>query len=143
MRKDAAEDKMQAQRSTSQYEVLSRSWKGLEERYEKQTHKLRNDLSCLQQEIESDKNTLSKLEVILEQLAQEGDKSKKAKGKLLADFQAYKVEQEMGIRDIRNKAELNDIRHDRTLEQMQNTLGDMKYVMNIKKHVYPDVNEQE
>ena len=143
LRKDAAEDKMQAQRSNSQYEILSRSWKGLEERYEKQTCKLRDDLSYLQREVQIDKNTLSKLEVILEQLAQEGDKSRKAKEKLLAEFQAYKAEQELGVQDIRNKAQLNDANHDRTVEQMQSTLGEMKYVMNIKKNVYPDINEQE
>ncbi len=136
LRKEAAEDKQQAQRASSQYDVLSRSWKSMEERYEKQIDKLRADTKVLQKEVEGDKRKLAQLEVILEQLAQEGDKSRKVKEKLSSDLQAYKAEQEAGIQGIRKKAEMNNTAHDRTLEQMQNVLGEMKYVVNIKKDVH-------
>ncbi len=136
LRKDAAEDKQQAQKAISQYDVLSRSWKSMEEGYEKQIDKVRADTKGLQREIEGDKRKLAQLEVILEQLAQEGDKSRKIKEKLSSDLRAYKVEQETGIQGIRKRAELNSTAHDRTLEQMQAVLGEMKYVVNLKKDVH-------
>lgn len=136
LRKEAAEDRQQAQRASSQYDVLSRSWKSIEERYEKQTAKLKADMKILQKEIEGDKTKLSKLEVILEQLTREGDKGRKAKEKLSSDFQAYKAEQEAGIQAIRQKADRNSTAHDRTLEQMQSVLGEMRYVVNIQKDVH-------
>lgn len=136
LRKEAAEDKQQAHRASSQYDVLSRSWKSMEERYEKQIEQLRGDTKVLQKEIEGDQRKLAQLEVILEQLAREGDKSRKVKEKLSSDFQAYKVEQEAGIQGIRKKAEMNNTAHDWTLVQMQNVLGEMKYVVNIKKDVH-------
>ncbi len=136
LRKEAAEARQQAQRASSQYDVLSRSWKSMEERYEKQTTKLRADMKDLKKVIEGDKRKLAQLEVILEQLAQEGDKSRKAKEKLSSDLQAYKAEQEASVQGIREKAEMNNMAHDRTLEQMQRVLGEMKYVVNIKKDVH-------
>lgn len=141
LRREAAEDKQQAQRANSQYEVLSASWKSLEERYERQVSKLKADLKGLQKEIEGDKQKLAHLEVILEQLAQEGDKSKRTKEKLSSDFQAYKAEQEAGIQGIRQKAELNNTVHAQTLEQVERVLGQMKYVVNIKKDVHRDVDD--
>ena len=143
LRRDATEDKQQVQKSTSQYDVLSRSWKSMEERYEKQISKVKSDLISFQQEVEADQRKLAKLEILLEQLAREGDKSRKAKEKLLAEFQEYKMEQESGLQDIRQKAEMNDVDHDQTLRQMQSMLGEMRYVVNIKKNVYRDVDEQE
>ena len=141
VRREAAEDKQHAQRANAQYEVLSRSWKTLEERYERQTSQLKLDLKALQDEIESDKRKLAQLEVILEQLGQEGDKSRKTKEKLSKDFQAYKAEQEAGIQGIRQRAEMNNTAHDRKLEQMESVLGQMRYVVNITKDLNHEANE--
>lgn len=143
LRKDAAEDKQRTLRSASQYEVISSSWKSMEDRYEKQTANLKNDLKRLQMEMEADRRKLAKLELVLEQLAQEGDKSRKAKEKLTAEFQVYKAEQEAGIHDIKQRAEMNDTAHDRTLRQMETMLGEMKYVVNVKRSVHRDVDDQE
>ena len=141
LRREAAEDRQQALRANSQYEVLSASWKTLEERYEKQISKLKHDLDDLQTEIESDRSKLAQFEVILEQLAREGDKSHKTKEKLSSDFEAYKAEQEAGIQGMRERAEINNTTHDRTLEQMERVMGQMKYVVNIKKDVYRDLDD--
>ena len=141
VRREAAEDKQHAQRANAQYEALSRSWKSLEERYERQTSKLKLDLKALQDEIEGDKRKLAQLEVILEQLGQEGDKSRKTKEKLSSEFQAYKAEQEAGIQGIRRRAEMNNTAHDRKVEQMESVLGQMRYVVNITKDVNHEANE--
>ncbi|MCJ1449800.1 hypothetical protein MMC28_000128 [Mycoblastus sanguinarius] len=135
LRRDAAEDREQARRSNSQYEVLSRSWKCLEEQYERQTQKLKADLKCLRTEIDNDQQKLARLEVIMEQLRQEGEKSRRAKEKLSSDFQAYKVEQEVGVRGIKERAEKNNAANNRTFKQMESLLGEMRYVLNVKKNV--------
>ncbi|KAL6720729.1 mother-specific HO expression [Lecanora helva] len=140
LRREAAEDKQLAQRAGTQYEVLSKSWKSLEERYEKQTAKLKVDLKELQDEIGGDKRKLAQLEVILEQLGREGDKSRKTKEKLSSDFQSYKAEQEAGIQSIKQRAETNNTAHDRTLEQMESVLVQMRYVVNITKDVHREAD---
>ena len=134
LRREGAEDREQAKRSNSQYEVLSKSWKSIEERYERQAQKLNADLKVLRAEIDFDRRKLAQLEVIMEQLRQEGDKTRKAKERLSSEFQAYKAEQEFGVSGIRRRAEQNEFAHDRTLRQMEALLGQMKYVVNLKNN---------
>lgn len=135
LRREAAEDKEHAKRSNSQYEVLLKCWRSMEDKYERQAQKLKNDLKGLRRAIDSDREKLAQLEVIMEQLRQEGDKTRKAKDRLSSDFQAYKAEQESGVQGIRQRAEQNESTHDRTLRQMEALLGQMKYVVNLKNNI--------
>jgi len=134
LRREAAEDKELAKSSNSQYETLSKSWKSLEDGYERQMFKLKNDLQALRREVDEDQRKLVHLEVIMEQLQKEADRTRKAKEQLSADFENYKAEQEAGIREMRQKAEQNDDTYNRTLKQMENMLGQMRYIVNVKKH---------
>ena len=133
LRREVAEDRELSKRSISQYETLSKSWKGLETRYERQMLKLRDDLETLRTEIEGDKRKLSYMELIMDQLRQEGDKTRDAKASLSLKFEQYKAEQEAGIRDMREEAERNNDNHQRVLKQMEDMLGRMRYIVNVKK----------
>lgn len=135
LRREAAENKELAKRSNSQYDMLSKSWKGLEDRYERQTFKLKTDLQALRREIEDDKRKLFRLEEIMDQLRHEGEKTRKAKERLALDFEAYKTEQERGIREMRQRAEHNADNHDRVLQEMESMLGQMRYIINVKNDV--------
>lgn len=139
--REAAEDKQQAQRSDCQYEALSGSWKSLEEGYEKQLSKLKDDLKGLKMEIEDDKGKLTHLEVILEQLILEGDRSRNAKEKLSSEFEEYKAEQQLGIQGLRERAETNSAAHDQSLDELKGVLGEMKWIVNVGKDVHRDVHE--
>ncbi|KAK4695976.1 hypothetical protein P7C71_g1882, partial [Lecanoromycetidae sp. Uapishka_2] len=135
IRREAAEDRELARRANNQYDMLSKSWKGLEDRYERQTLRLRDDLQALRRQIEEDRRKLVQIEVIMDQLRQEGEKTRKAKEHLSSDFEAYKTEQEDGIREIRERAERNDNSHRQKLEQMEDMLGQMRYIVNVKAAV--------
>ncbi len=135
LRRETTDEREQSKRATSQYDVLSRSWKSLEDRYLKQTQTLNADLGSLRTGIDQDKRKLIQLEVITEQLRQEAEKTRKAKEKLASDFQAYKQEQEAGMRDIRESALHNDAANDEAQRQMESVLGQMKYVVNVKRDV--------
>lgn len=129
------DEKDKAKRSITQYEVLSRSWKNLEEKYERQTRKLKGDMNELKLQMNSDQGKLMRLGVIMEQLKQEGDKTKKAKDKVIRDFEAFREEQEHGIREMRRRAEKNDAVNDDALKQLDTVLGEMRYVVNVKRDV--------
>jgi len=133
--RELAEEREQCKRATTQYEVLSKSWKGLEENYGRQTSKLKADLNTLRDEVMEDKSKLAQLEVIAEQLRQEGEKTKKANEKLFHDFEVYKIEKEDSIREMRERAERNDIANELALQEMNTVLGEMKYVVNVHRDV--------
>lgn len=134
LRRGAAEDREEAKRSTAQYEILASSWKALEDRYERQTQKLKTDLNDVRAEIAGDKRKMTELEIVIEQLTHELAKVAQLKDKLLTGFQAYKEEQESGLQEIQEKAERNNSANEELHEQMNGVLGQMKHVVNVKRN---------
>ena len=134
LRRGAAEDREEARRSTAQYEILASSWKNLEDRYERQTQKLKADLNDLRIEVDGDKLKMTELEIVVEQLTHELAKVAQVKDKLLVGFQAYKKEQESGLQEIQEKAERNNSANEELHEQMSGVLGQMKHVVNVKRN---------
>lgn len=135
IRREANEDKELSRRATSQYDVLSSSWKKLEERYDRQMQALKTDVNSLRFEMDSDKEKLAQLEIITEQLKMEEKKTRKAKEKLTLGFHSYKEEREASIRSIRDNARLNVAANDEAQHRMEVVLGEMKHVVNVKKDV--------
>ena len=133
--KENLEEREQSKRSMTQYDVLSKSWKGLEERYDRQTQKLRSSVQTLQAQMAEDKRKLARLDVIMEQLKQEGEKTRKAKESLTREFEAYKHKQAEGVKGIRERAERNAEANDRMYMEVTTALGEMKYVVNVKNNV--------
>ncbi|KAL9128808.1 MAG: hypothetical protein Q9217_002589 [Psora testacea] len=133
LRRESAEEKEQCLRATSQYDMLSKSWNSLEGRYSKQTDNLKKDLQGLRTAIDEDRQKLGQMEIIMEQMAKEAERTKRAKEKLSSDFEAYKSEQEAGIRGIRESAEHNDAANDQAQQQMDTVLGQLKWVVNIRR----------
>ncbi len=133
--RELAEEREQCKRATSQYEVLSKSWKALEENYARQTSKLKADFKTLRDEMREDKSKLARLEIIVEQLRQEGEKIQKAKEKLFHDFEVYKIEKDDSIKELRERAERNDSANEQALQEMNTVLGEMKYVVNVQRDV--------
>ena len=139
LRRVAAEDREEARRSSTQYEILAGSWKTLEDKYERQTQKLKADLNYLRIEIDTDKRKMAELEIVIEQLTHEHAKVAQAKDKLLSGFQAYKKEQESGLQGIRERAERNNRANEELHEQVTDVLGQMKHVVNVKRDSREDL----
>ena len=135
LQRQAAEHKEKYLRATTQYEMLSNSWTSLEGRYSKQTKDLALDVAELRSAIESDKRRLAQMEIVMEQMAKECERSKRAKEKLCDDFERYKADHENAIRGIRETAGQNDEVNEQTQAQMLALLGHMRYVVNVKQNV--------
>lgn len=135
IRMEAMEDRERTRWATSQYEMLSRSWKSLENQYERQMESLKADLLAIRKDLVGDKEKLVKLEVITEQLYKEAEKSWKAKERIWHDFEDYKREQENGIRDMKESAALNGEALKHAQHEMENVLGLMRHVVNVKRDV--------
>ena len=133
LRRVAAEDREEARRSTAQYDILASSWKSLDDRYERQAQRLKTDLSHVRKEIDGDKRRMTELEIVIEQLTHELAKVAQVKDKLLTGFRAYKKEQESGLQEIQKKAERNNTANDELHGQMNDVLGQMKHVVNVKR----------
>ena len=134
--KKQAMDALDSQRqATTQYDVLARAMKSMEEGYKRQIQKLRTDVKAQHDEIAKEKQMVSHHKVITEQMKRELDKSVATNSKLMSAFEAYKTEQARGLQDIKERAERNGTAHEEVLKEIESVLGQMRYVVNVKRDV--------
>ena len=134
-KREVIQEKEIARRATSQYEMLSTSWKNLDIGHRKQLQGIKGDVKTLNDDVTEDKQKLAKLEVVLEQMRQEAAKTRRAKDKIAEEFEAYKKEHEAGIRGIKEQAERNDIANAEALREMNETMGQMRWAISVCKDV--------
>ena len=133
VRREAMEDKELFRKASSQYDVLSKSWKGLEERYERQVLQLRTTLKNVQADLAHDRTKVARLEVIIEQLRREEEKARKAKDRLISDFDTYRLDSEQSLEHIRDTARINESANDQAQQQLVTVLGEMKHIMGVQR----------
>ena len=134
-RRELHEEKERARKSTSQYEILSGSWKSLDAGYNRQTQKLKTDIKALHDARIGDQQRLAQLDVVVGQLHQECEKTRRVKDKIVQEFEQYKREEEEGTRGIRERAERNTSAHEQISKEVAKVLGEMKHVINVKRDV--------
>lgn len=134
-RREVMAEKEASRKSTTQYEVLSSSWRSLNDGYRRQMENLKVDIKKLNGTRAEDRMKLERLEVVIEQTRREGEKMGKAKEAVSKKFEDYKAETEEGIRGIRERAERNERASQGALEEMEKVVGEMRYVINLKKDV--------
>ena len=134
-KKEAMKGQEEARYASTQYDVLSKSYKSMEQVYQRHTQKLRADLKSLQDSTANDHKKLSNLELISEQLRQEGHKSQKSKDRICNELEAFKAEQTKTLSGIKERAKRNDITNEEVLKEVETVLGQMRYVVNVKNDV--------
>ncbi|KAL8720681.1 MAG: hypothetical protein Q9225_002510 [Loekoesia sp. 1 TL-2023] len=135
LRKELVVAREQAQRATTQYDVISKSFKGLEDNYSRQTRKLKAETKSLFDDIAADQQKIAGIETVMEHYRNESERAQDAKDRLKQAFDAYKVEAEQGMKSIREEAERNAAMNERMQQEMTKALGEMRYVLNVKKNV--------
>ena len=134
-KKQLIEERELVKKSTSQYEILSSSWRGLDDGYRNQTLKLKADVKTINEKREEDLQKIAQLGVVVEQLRREGEKTRRVKEQMMREFEDYKSEEVAGIREIRERAERNESAHEVALEEMNRVMGEMKYVINVRRDI--------
>ena len=131
----AREAHEQARQATTQYDVLSRSWKSLEASFRRQIQKLRGDVKGMEEEMTKEKQKVSRQQVLTEQTRQEVAKAKEINKQLQETFEAYKTEQERCLAEIKERAQRNGTANEEVLKEIEDVLGKMRWVINVKRDV--------
>ncbi|MCJ1363458.1 hypothetical protein MMC16_002565 [Acarospora aff. strigata] len=138
-RMEVMEEKETSKKATTQYDVLSSSWKGLTDGYRHQMEMLKADIKTLNEKSAEDRKTLEKLKVVMEQTRQESEKMGKVKQAVAKKFEDYKTETEEAIRSMREKAARNEKANEGVLGEVEKVVGEMRHVINLKN----DLREEE
>ncbi|KAI9769666.1 MAG: hypothetical protein M1840_003903 [Geoglossum simile] len=124
-----------ARKSSSQYDVLASTWKQLDDGYRRKTCAFREELRRLKAEKDEDRAKLARLEIIVEQQRQEVDKMRILKERIEKRYEDYIDEAEISTKDMRDKAMRNEKAHGEALEETKRVLGELRYLLNLKKFV--------
>ncbi|KAL8964398.1 MAG: hypothetical protein Q9183_004479 [Haloplaca sp. 2 TL-2023] len=135
LKKDLYAATEQSKRATTQYDVLQRSFKTLDESYSRQTHKLRTKVHDLQEDIVADHKSLSSIQTLMEHHRSETLRSQEAKEQMKQTFEAYKEEVERNVAGIREAAQKNAEAHEQKQQEMQELVDSMRYVINVKQNI--------
>ena len=135
LRSQAREDAERAKKANSQYEVLSSSWRQLDEGYRRKTDKVKKDMGQLSEKREQDRVKLEKLETVVEQQRQETSRMRSTKDELARALETFKKETADGTRDLRQLSETHNKANAVALQETLTVLGEMKHVINMKKYV--------
>ena len=119
-------------RATSQYDVLSSSWRQMDSEYQRKIERLKKDLARLRSDSAEDRRKLDRLEITAEQQRQEVEKMSFAKDKMAREFEAFRTESQESTQGIRERAEVNERTTEEALEDTVQLLGQMRHVMNLK-----------
>ncbi|KAI9798862.1 MAG: hypothetical protein M1833_004365 [Piccolia ochrophora] len=135
MKRQLREEVERAKKATSQYDVLSSSWRQLDDGYRRKTERLKREMTQLNTDYTEDRHKLERMEIIIEQQRQEIEKMRLAKEAVSGQYDAYQREMEESTRAMRERASKNEQAQDKALEETLHVLGEMRHVINIKKFV--------
>ena len=127
----------QAKRAVTQYDVLSASWRQMDDDYRRKTEKLRGDVTRLRLESTEDRRKLHKLEVVIEQQKQEVEKMRAAGEGFVATFEAFKRDAEDGTRALRERAQQNEKANDEAMEEALRLLEQLKHFVHLGRCIQP------
>ncbi|KAL8916049.1 MAG: hypothetical protein Q9172_006488 [Xanthocarpia lactea] len=125
----------QSTRATTQYDVVSKSFKGLRDDQSRTTRELKAQMASLQEAMAADQQTRSSMQTAMEHYRSEFERAQDANRRLQTAFEAYKGEAEHELKTIRQAAHNNSEAHDRKQREMQAVTDEMRYVIGIKNNV--------
>lgn len=126
--------------AVTQYAALQDGWKRLDDSYRSSLDKLKRRFDALQTERERDKQLLRRLEVTTEQQRQEVEKLRQARKAIVKRYEDELDNVDKEVSDIRRKAERHSEDAENVLQGANKTLGEVRHMLNVKKHLRPNVD---
>ena len=134
-KKEALQEQEQRRSANNQYEVLVGSFKGLDQQYKRQVQKIRSDLKAFENAAAKEQAAVAQLDIIEDQAKKESARQQKINDDLQADFEAHQVRNESLLKEIRERAERNDVSADYALEEVRKLIGDMRHTINVARNM--------
>ena len=123
----------------SEYDVIVSCRNMDNDRHQNGLDKIRTSFEALMRQREEDAEKQKKLEIIAEQQRQTIGQLEELTKKLNANFKAYRMEIDNAIEDLRSNAEGNDTALKQKLNEMTETTGRMRWVMQVDEMVNGNV----
>ncbi|KAL8768684.1 MAG: hypothetical protein Q9209_005102 [Squamulea sp. 1 TL-2023] len=125
----------QSTRATTQYDVISMSFRGLRDDQSRTTRELKAQMASLQEAMAADQQRCASMQTAMEHYRSEFERAQDANRRLQAAFETYKGEAEQELKNIRQSAQNRLEANNRKQEEMQAVTDEMRYVISIRNNV--------
>ncbi|KAK0731300.1 hypothetical protein B0H67DRAFT_597206 [Lasiosphaeris hirsuta] len=142
MEKARAESQKQVDDATNQvaltegrYNAISSHWREQGEEVKKSVVRMRAEIASLLEERSKDDDRIGTLRDLCDQ--QDGNirELRQQKEEIAAQFERYKAEQEVALRDIKIRADEREQEQERTLRESREVLDKLRWALNVKEKV--------
>lgn len=125
----------QATRATTQYDVISMSFKGMRDDHSRRVREVRIQLATLQEGMAADEQTRVSMQTAMEHYRSEFERAQEANRRLQTALDAYKRETERELKHIREVAQSNLEANARKQMEMQAAAEEMRYIIGVQNNV--------
>lgn len=132
-RKEVMYEQEQHRGAANSYDVLSSSFKGLDQNYKRQTQQLRTDLKAIKELASKEKATVAHMTIISDQAEREAARQRMINEELQAQFDAYKTHSEELLQRIRQLAESTEVSNSKALEEVRGLARQLRHTINIAR----------
>lgn len=142
MQKVRAESKCQVDEATGyaqlmegRYNAISSHWQGQGEEVKRAATKLKTQIDDLAEERRQDDDKIQTLRELCDQQDGNIKQLQQEKDDIVRMFEEYKKAQEQSLKHIKDDAKRREEEQERLLEEARETLGKLKWALNVKENV--------
>lgn len=132
--REVGEARERAGLASGHAEVLGRSHRQLGVEYRQRAQRFTKDLQKVEEEREEERQKMKRLDVVVEQLRQEIERSSKINGSMGKSFEAYKEDCEGRIQRLRAEAKARDTDNAALREEAQRVVGEARWLIKLGKN---------
>lgn len=117
------------------YNALASHWDEQGNEVKGAVNKLSKEISTLVDERHKDYVRMNALQATCDQQNAQLDNLQKQKEDIAEAFRLYKLEQEQGLKDIKQKAARQEKANEEALVETKKVMGELKWALQVKKNV--------
>lgn len=124
----------QAKHATSHAQVLEESHKRLGTEYRQRMRQMAVDLQKLIEERDAERSKLQKLDVVVEQMAQQLERGNKINAQMAHELQSCKAQGEQRIQQLEHDARTREDEDAKLRANVEKVMGEARWLINIGKN---------
>jgi uncharacterized protein YeeX (DUF496 family) len=115
--------------------ALTSHWKQQGDEVNRTAKKLGEEISTIIQERHEDYKRMELLQGLCDQQAKQLEEVCEEKERIMEAFAKYKIEQEQGLADIKQRSQEQELSNAQALKETEAVLGELRWALNVKKNV--------
>ncbi|KAL2352174.1 hypothetical protein BJ546DRAFT_1064447 [Cryomyces antarcticus] len=134
-KREVEEARDREQHAITHAQILESSHKQLSAEYRQRTETITKTIRTLTAEREDDRRKYQRLDIVVDQMRQELESTKRANSQMAELFKSYRSESDRTLDEMVQEVQERELSGRKMGEEMQHVVGQMRWLMNLKRNV--------